>query len=246
MTESRVVCVRMQRKVGLLPPAPSISELSVSSMRSTSSGDALTGTRRKSAAAIQASVACERNPGVSMMIGRPEAARFCAVFHASAVASSTTGTPPSARSRRASRVMDRWGSASMIVGARPVRCQCTARQLASVLLPLPPFIVATVIICLMADLPFPLTRYGRITRSQCYRILGRHSPDDADRAVRLRVERQIDNIARGNGLLFSIDVDGDVFVRRRADQPNGQTPSGNDHRLVRLDVVGVFRRNDLV
>src|SRR5215475_6520547 len=40
MTESRVVCVRMQRKVGLLPPAPSISELSVSSMRSTSSGDA--------------------------------------------------------------------------------------------------------------------------------------------------------------------------------------------------------------
>ncbi len=44
----------------------------------------------------------------------------------------------------------------MIVGARPVRCQWTARQLASVLLPLPPFIVATVIICLMADLPFRL------------------------------------------------------------------------------------------
>jgi hypothetical protein len=37
-------------------------------------------------------------------------------------------------------------------------------------------------ICLMADLPFSLTRYGRITRSQCYRIPGRHSSDDADRA----------------------------------------------------------------
>src|SRR6478609_8299477 len=60
---------------------------------------------------------------------------------------------------------------------------------------------------------------------------------DADLAVCLRVERQTDNIARGNGLLFSIDVDGDVFVRRRADQPNGQSSGRNDHRLVRLDVV---------
>src|SRR5262245_49739040 len=123
MTESRVVWVRTQRKVGRLPPAPSISELRVSNMRSMSSGDALTGTRRKSAAAMPASVAWERNPGVSIMMGRPLAPRFCAVFHASAVASSTTGTPPRARSRFARRAIERCGSASMTVGSRPVRCQ---------------------------------------------------------------------------------------------------------------------------
>ncbi len=50
-------------------------------MRSTSSGEALTGTSRKSAAAMQASVDSERKPGVSMMIG-PVAARLRAVFQA--------------------------------------------------------------------------------------------------------------------------------------------------------------------
>jgi hypothetical protein len=34
----------------------------------------------------------------------------------------------------------------MMVDGRPHKCQCTARQLAKVLLPLPPFIVATVMI----------------------------------------------------------------------------------------------------
>ena len=34
----------------------------------------------------------------------------------------------------------------MMVGRQPSRCQWAARQLASVLLPLPPFIVATVMI----------------------------------------------------------------------------------------------------
>src|SRR5262249_30020430 len=48
--------------------------------------------------------------------------------------------------RAASRVIERCGSASIRVGRRPRKCQCTARQLASVLLPLPPFIVATVMI----------------------------------------------------------------------------------------------------
>src|SRR3989304_3465036 len=97
-----------------------------------------------------------------MMIGWTGAARPRAVFHASSVASSTTGTPPSARSREASRAIDRCGSASIMVGRRPVRCQWTARQLASVLLPLPPFIVATVIICLMSHLPFRLISVRRI------------------------------------------------------------------------------------
>jgi len=41
----------------------------------------------------------------------------------------------------------------MMVGLRPRRCQWTARQLASVLLPLPPFIVATVIIGLVTCRP---------------------------------------------------------------------------------------------
>ncbi len=55
---------------------------------------------------------------------------------------------PNARSRLASRMIDRWGSASTNVGCRPRKCQCTARQLATVLLPLPPFMVATVMIVL--------------------------------------------------------------------------------------------------
>lgn len=42
-----------------------------------------------------------------------------------------------------------------------------------VLLPLPPFIVAIVIICLMADLPLRLICVRQITWAQCYRILGR-------------------------------------------------------------------------
>ena len=117
----------------------------MSSMRSTSNGDGLTGTSTKSVAARQASVVSERKPGVSMMTG-PLAARRCAVTDAHSVASSITGTPPSAFSRAASRAIERCGSASMMVGRRPQSCQYTARQLATVLLPLPPFIVATVII----------------------------------------------------------------------------------------------------
>ena len=46
----------------------------------------------------------------------------------------------------------------MIVGWRPSRCQCTARQLASVLLPLPPFMVATVMIVLILIRPLPQQR----------------------------------------------------------------------------------------
>jgi hypothetical protein len=65
---------------------------------------------------------------------------------ASSVASSATCTPPSAFSRATSRAMVRCGSASMIAELRPLICQCAARQLASVLLPLPPFMVATVMI----------------------------------------------------------------------------------------------------
>ena len=107
---------------------------------------------------------------VGVMIGWPLAARFCAVFQAFSDASSTTVTPPSARSRAASRAIERCGSASMIVEGRPQRCQWTARQLAKVLLPLPPFIVATVIICLISHLPFRLISVWRIACNQCYRI----------------------------------------------------------------------------
>ena len=109
---------------------------------------------------MHANVAWDRKPGVSMIIGRRVAARLRAVFHTSTPASSTTGTPPSARSREASRAIDRCGSASIMVGVRPCKCQCTARQLAIVLLPLPPFIVATVIICRIFDLPFRYSAYG--------------------------------------------------------------------------------------
>ena len=90
----------------------------------------------KSAAARQSSVVLERNPGVSMITRPPPWARRRAVLEASSVASSSNATPPRARSRAASRMMERCGSASMRVGRRPLRCQCTARQLlASVLLP---------------------------------------------------------------------------------------------------------------
>ena len=133
-------------------------------MRSMSSGEALTGTSRKSAAAMQASVASERKPGVSMMIG-PVEARLRAVFQAFSVASSTTFTPPSAFSRAASRAIERCGSASTMVEGRPHKCQCTARQLASVLLPLPPFMVATVMICLIGHLPLLPDFRGRVDES---------------------------------------------------------------------------------
>jgi hypothetical protein len=56
------------------------------------------------------------------------------------------GTPPSAFSRAAKRTIVLCGSASMMAARRPLSCQWTARQLASVLLPLPPFMVATVMI----------------------------------------------------------------------------------------------------
>src|SRR5262245_53133001 len=153
ITESLVVCVRTHRYSGCRLPEASINELSVSSMRSMSSGDALTGTRRKSAAAMQANVAWERNPAVSITTWRPLAASFRAVLHASSEESSTTSTPPRLRSRAAKRAIERCGSASMTAGLRPVSCQWIARQLATVLLPLPPFIVATVMICLMVSLP---------------------------------------------------------------------------------------------
>src|SRR5262249_3101551 len=68
-------------------------------------------------------------------------------------ASSTTETPPSPFSRAASRATERWGSASMMVGWWPPRCQYTPRQLARVLFPLPPFMVATVMIELVTVRP---------------------------------------------------------------------------------------------
>ena len=45
----------------------------------------------------------------------------------------------------------------MMVGRRPLRCQWTARQLATVLLPLPPFMVATVMIELVTYSVSPLS-----------------------------------------------------------------------------------------
>ena len=146
ITDSRVVWARMQRNSGRRPSARSVRMLKVSSMRSTSNGDGLTGTSKKSAVARQSSVVLERKPGVSMMTKPPPAASRRAAFEASSLASSTTATPPSARSRATSRVIERCGSASISVGRRPRKCQCAARQLASVLLPLPPFMVATVMI----------------------------------------------------------------------------------------------------
>src|SRR5262249_7508868 len=126
---------------------------SVSSMRSTSKGEGLTGTRTKSVTPRHATVAGERKPGVSMMTRPLWPAKRCAVFQASSEASSTTETPPSPFSRAASRATERWGSASMMVGWWPPRCQYTPRQLASVLFPLPPFMVATVMIELVTVRP---------------------------------------------------------------------------------------------
>ena len=78
-----------------------------------SNGEGLTGTSTKSAAARQASVVSERNPGVSIMTG-PAPPERCAVLPMPLVASSITGTPPSAFSRAASRAIERCGSASMM------------------------------------------------------------------------------------------------------------------------------------
>ncbi len=79
-TESRVVCVSRQRNNGRLPSGRSVRMLSVSSMRSTSNGDGLTGTSTKSATARQSSVVLERKPGVSMMTGPVPAASRRAFF----------------------------------------------------------------------------------------------------------------------------------------------------------------------
>src|SRR6476619_62555 len=151
ITESRVVWVSPQRKAGRFPPAP-FKISSVSSIRSTSNGEGFTGTMTKSLAPRQPSVVCERNPGVSTITGPDREASWQAVSQALSVAFSITRTPPSARWRAARRAMERCGSASMMVGWRPARCQCTARQLASVLFPLPSFMVATVMIELTAAL----------------------------------------------------------------------------------------------
>jgi hypothetical protein len=108
-----------------------------------------------------------------MMTGPPPTmARRRAVFPASSLASSTTMTPPSARSRAASRAIERWGSASMMVQRRPWRCQWTARQLATVLLPLPPFMVATVMIELVTDRLLAQVPKRRIHQNQYYRFPG--------------------------------------------------------------------------
>ena len=104
-----------------------------------------------------------------MMIGPSAAARRRAVLDAFRVASSTTCTPPSARSRVASRAIERCGSASMMVARRPWSCQWTARQLATVLLPLPPFMVATVMIEFVT-VRFPLSTKQRIYHLRCYRL----------------------------------------------------------------------------
>src|SRR5262249_46533813 len=113
ITESRVVWVSRQRNSGRRPSPRSTRMLSVSSMRSTSNGDGLTGTSRKSATARQSSVVLDRKPGVSMMTRPPPAASRRAVLAASSVASSTTATPPTARSRATSRRIERCGSASV-------------------------------------------------------------------------------------------------------------------------------------
>ena len=70
----------------------------VSSIRSTSSGDALTGIRRKSATRAHAVVTEERKPGVSIRTGLPFAAISRAIVAAASVGSSTTVTPPKRRS----------------------------------------------------------------------------------------------------------------------------------------------------
>src|SRR5215210_3867198 len=122
--------------------------------------------------AKHASVVAERKPGVSMMTGTPFWARRHAVEDACSVASSTTGTWPSACCRWAKRAIERCGSASMMVGRRPIKCQCTARQLASVLLPLPPFMVAIVMIELVT-LVSPRLDHATNQSKRYYRVLGR-------------------------------------------------------------------------
>src|SRR5215468_9863398 len=60
MTDSRVVWVSRQRKTGRQSLAPLMSMLSVSTMRSTSNGEGLTGTKTKSLAARHVSVVSEK------------------------------------------------------------------------------------------------------------------------------------------------------------------------------------------